>query len=276
VLVHTLEAFEQLKAESLCPLAYAPLPFGKRPNRANFGPDAKDASAGEPFRLVVFGYLGRNRRLDALLRALAELEQQDQFQLDIYGQVLDEEKGLRAQIRALGLKRQVRIHGFVPEAELDQALALAHLAVNLRYPTMGEASGSQLRIWSHALPSLVTQVGWYAGLPEDAVAFVRPAQEVEDIKTHLRAFLASPARFAEMGQRGRRILEQEHNPDAYARAVLDLAAAALRFGPRAQSYGLAGRAAALASPWLESAAQEETFARVAAEIYALTEGGNKG
>ena len=35
------------------------------------------------------------------------------------------------------------------------------LLINLRYPTMGEASLSQLRIWRHALPSMVTQVGWH-------------------------------------------------------------------------------------------------------------------
>ena len=91
------------------------------------------------------------------------------------------------------------LHGFVPESELDAALASAHLALNLRYPTKGEASGSQLRIWSHGLPSLVTRIGWYTELPADTVSFVRPEFLVEDVCAHLRAYAACPASYVEEG-----------------------------------------------------------------------------
>ena len=85
---------------------------------------------------------------------------------------------MRQRIATLELKDTVKVHGYAPAADLDGALSTAGLAINLRYPTMGEASASQLRIWEHALPSLVTRVGWYASLPEDAVAHVRPENEV--------------------------------------------------------------------------------------------------
>ena len=65
---------------------------------------------------------------------------------------------------------------------------------------MGEASVSQLQIWDHALPSLVTKVGWYACLPAETVAFVRPDHEIIDIHAHLRAFLSEPWRYAQMGE----------------------------------------------------------------------------
>ena len=105
------------------------------------------------------------------------------------------------RFKRLGLQGVVKLHGFVPAEELDAALAAAHLAVNLRNPTMGESSFSQLQIWDHALPTLVSQVAWYAKLPENAVAFVRPEHEVLDIQRHLNAFLADPDRFVEMGIR---------------------------------------------------------------------------
>ena len=73
---------------------------------------------GPPYRLITFGYIGRNRRLDAVLKALAELPERDQLQLDVYGNILDEEKQLRARIRSLDLKKQVTLHGFAPEAKL--------------------------------------------------------------------------------------------------------------------------------------------------------------
>src|SRR5262249_38055921 len=133
-----------------------------------------------PYRLIVFGHSGPNRRLDVLLQTLAEFPARDQFRLDIYGELGDNER-VQSWINSRHLEGLVAVHGFVPEAALDTALSRAHLAVNLRYPTMGESSGGQLRIWDHALPSLVTREGWYASLPEDVVAFVRPNHEITDI-----------------------------------------------------------------------------------------------
>src|SRR5262249_5870772 len=198
VLVHTRESFDVLKQANRWPVAYAPLPYAaSSPAQPDWSSAATAPPDRAPYRLIVFGHISRNRGLDVLLQALAEFPARDQFRLDIYGQLWDSEQVL-SWISALRLEGLVAVHGFVPEAELDTALACAHLAVNLRYPTMGEASGSQLRIWDHALPSLVTPKGWYASLPEDVVAFVRPDHEIADIQAHLRALLANPACFAKM------------------------------------------------------------------------------
>ncbi len=201
VVVHTQETYDALASDSLCPIVLAPLPFARRPIPPLSNETAK--RPGPPYRLIVFGYLGKNRRLQSLLKALADLPERAQFFLDIYGDILDEEDQVRGQIRALGLKQQTTLHGFTTERKLDEALARAHLAINMRHPTMGEASGSQLRIWSHGLPALVSQVGWYASLPAETVAFVRTDEnEVPDIQSHLRALLSDPAAFAAMGERG--------------------------------------------------------------------------
>ena len=66
---------------------------------------------------------------------------------------------MRDEVEELRLQDIVTLHGFVPAEALEAALASAHLAINFRFPTMGEASVSQLQIWDHALPSLVTRVG---------------------------------------------------------------------------------------------------------------------
>ena len=269
VIVHSRESYDALAAEAKWPIVYAPLPFAA----SSQSPIKPRRSHGPPYHLIVFGYIGRNRRLDAVLKALAELPEKDQLHLDVYGNILDEEKQLRARIRSLDLKEQVTLHGFALEAKLDEALATAHLAINLRYPTMGEASGSQLRIWAHDLPSLVSQVGWYGSLPPDAVAFVRTDDnEVADIKAHLRAFLANPAAFSEMGERGRRELEEKHTPEQYAKTVVEMAREAQDFRPRAASFKLAQRAGVLLSEWLGPDPSREACDNVARQISDLAGG----
>jgi hypothetical protein len=91
---------------------------------------------------------------------------------------------------------------------------------------VGEASHSQLRVWEHSLPSIVTRVGWYAGLPEDAVAWVRPGHEVHDLQEHWVAFLRDSGSFRRKGEFGRRYLEHHHRPQSYAHNLLQFAAAA--------------------------------------------------
>ena len=236
VLVHTTEALKKLEAEITCPIAYAPLAFVPLAVA-----QPVKMVAGPPHRLIVFGYLGPNRRLAELLKALSEFSSAHEFQLDIYGE-LAKQAPIRRLIRQLQLEDRIKVHGFVSETELEQALSVAHLAINLRYPSSGEASGSQLRIWSHALPSLVTKVGWYATLPQNAVRFVRPAHEEEDIRAHLQRFFADPTSFAELGQNGYALYRQQHLPEQYVAALLKLVTEASAFRSVAAWQKLVSRA----------------------------------
>jgi glycosyltransferase involved in cell wall biosynthesis len=268
VLVHNMESFEILARKKSWPLAYAPLPFPSRTEG-----NAKQQRRDDRIRLILFGYIGRNRRLNSVLRAIAESEERNRFKLDIYGSILDDEKKLRGQLSSLGLHDQVTLHGFTAEDRLDRALNDSDLAINLRYPSMGEASGSQLRIWSHGLPSLVSKVGWYSSLPENVVAFVRTDEnEVSDIRSHLTAFIKDPKRFADMGARGRQELETKHSPASYVDCVAQLTEKAMRFRAEAAQLALSERAARVSAAWLNSDVAETGLRRAANEICALQRG----
>lgn len=267
VLVHTEEALENLRLVRRWPLAYAPLVFSAAPQLTT-----RKSNRRPPYRLILFGYIGSNRRLDAVLKALSELEEKDQFHLNIYGSVLNGERQVHRQIRVLGLKNHVTLHGFVNESRLEAALSEADLAINLRFPTMGEASGSQLRIWAHALPSMASDVGWYASLPCDTVALVHTGErETADIKKYLRAFLADPAAFEGMGQKGLEVLRKDHTPAAYAATVLQLAEQASAFRARAASLSFAGNVGERVANWFDGSTSENMLRRVADQIFALVE-----
>jgi glycosyltransferase involved in cell wall biosynthesis len=266
VMVHTPDAFKALEPKAERPLVYAPLPFPARNHLVS-------RPAGPPYRLIIFGYLGRNRRLESVLKALAELPEKDRFRLDIFGSILNGPEDLQNQIRALKLSGLVKLHGFVPEERLEAALAAAHLAINLRSPTVGEASGSQLRIWSHALPSLVSPEGWYASLPSDVVGFVRPdSNETVSIQQHLRDFLTAPEEFSKMGLRGYEKLKEDHAPQAYATKVIELAESAKQYRPQRAAEILARRAGASLLEWLGPGKLDEHLRHVVGEALSLVKG----
>ena len=262
VLVHSQEAFEYIEAMKQWPVAVAALPR-TLPLHDN---DGVLRAAAPPYRLVMFGHMGRNRRLSAVLEALGDMPERDAFRLDIFGDITDA-RHLRSRIRKLGLGQLVQLHGYAPEHELNQVLQTSHLAINLRYPTMGEASGSQLRIWYHALPSLVTDVGWYSSLSRDTVAHVRHEHERDDIQSHLKAFLKNPEQFAQMGQRGLRTLHEQHDPEKYVQTILAMAANARQFRVRKSAYDLARSAGTIMGSWTSSASPEPI--RIAEKIYEI-------
>lgn len=230
-----------LQPQTQVPLYYVPLsyPFGPAPERIAAAP-------GAPTRLVMFGFIGKNRRLLPVLEALAGMSDRGQYRLDIYGMMEHEqEQEVDAAIAAAGLGDIATRHGFVPEAVLSTALARADLALNLRWPSMGEASGSQLRIWSARLPALVTRVGWYAQLPQDTAFMIDPDNEAAEIVHHLRALRQFPDRYAEAGRRGRHVLEMHHSPEHYAEALVAIASEYRGQHARRMGGDLAGHCAAL-------------------------------
>jgi len=173
-----------------------------------------------PVRLVQFGHIGPNRRLLQILGVLGSLRDRLEFRFDIVGQIWDE--GLvKRKIDACGLQGFVHLHGYLPELRLDELISEAHLVFNLRYPTMGEASGSQLRIWSRGGCSVVSDHGWYASLPADTVLKipVEPGADTDSLRRLLLDLDHDRSKFWSVGEAGLVRLRNKHSPDRYAEDI---------------------------------------------------------
>ncbi len=227
VICHNPAIVSDLRQATKAPVACLPLPFA---TRAQLRPVVQRSWDGQrPLEMVIFGFLlSPNRRLIPFLQAWAAFPDRQRLRLTLFG-VISQVEIIQAEIRRLGIAEWVTLKGYLPENEVAAILDRADLAINLRYPSRGEASGSQLRIWNHSLPSLVTRTGIYATFPEDAVAMVDPAREQEDIQRHLSALLENPDAFYALGRRGREILESDHLVETYVDNLL-------QFAPSVRSY----------------------------------------
>ena len=268
--VHAEEAFESARHFDKCPVACLPLPYAAEPvsMAGNSGKYARQSI----YNLIVFGYLGSNRRLEILLKALQQFPDRRHFHLDIYGPIIHAAP-VTSLVASPELRKIVSLHGHCPENRLHAALQNAHLAINLRNPTMGEASISQLRIWRYALPSLVTRLDWYAGLPANTVAFVEPDHELEGVHKHLSAFLADPESFRRMGESGYQHLKTVHNPGNYVRELMEFAVECRNFrGIRPLMNTMPERLAQIVDDWASPKTNPGFFSSLAHQLAALANG----
>lgn len=216
MLTHTSAASNAIAAHGYVPAYQLELPF-----RASDTASEERPVTG-PLRFVQFGHIGPNRRLEQVLEALAGMGPNFDFIFDVVGKVWDPDL-IQARCQALGISKKVHLHGYVPEPDLDALIAQAHLVFNLRHPTMGEASGSQLRIWNAAAASVVTDQGWYHHLPKDTVVHIPLDGEIPALHK-LFARLQEDRSFVQaLGLAGRQRLIERHSPAQYANGIVEVA-----------------------------------------------------
>ena len=207
-----------------------------------------------PLEFVFCGHVGPNRRLIEFFEAWGRLASPDALRLRMFGN-LRNQRQLMQHAGRYGVDKYVEILGYVPDEELDKALQSAHFAINLRWPTMGEASASQLRYWAAGLPVLVTDVGWYGELPQDTVCKITVSREIDDIVDLLQEAISTPDKFDQIGENGRRYLQQHHGQEDYCRKLLAFVeqSSAQRLAHRALDRELVGTIAAMCEDGVDTA-----------------------
>ena len=208
IIVHSEYAMEKVKARYSGPLIKLDLPYAAPIMVPN------DRQFTGPVKLIFCGHAGPNRRLNHFFNAWAKVSQPNCFRLSLYGNIGKAEE-LLAQAAELGLADFINVVGFVDDEILDQAIACSHLALNLRNPTMGEASASQLRYWSQGIASVVSDVGWYAELPDNVVLKVSPDSEQEGLISIMENIVSGNQGFLDIGAAGRQYLQRHHSVERY-------------------------------------------------------------
>jgi glycosyltransferase involved in cell wall biosynthesis len=155
--------------------------------------------------LLSTGFVTKNKRYEAIIPALNELAM-DNLKYVIIGQ--DEANYLK--VLARGRSLPIIRKGFVSHAELEKYLAAADICLNLRYPTMGENSGSLLRMMSNAKPVLVSDTGSYSDLPDAAVIKISCAVDEKEMINRFVLALADDTDFRQsIGREAARYATEE-------------------------------------------------------------------
>lgn len=195
----------------------------------------------DAFLVGTFGYQNAAKRLDAALagfaRARESLRRREMpaMRLLVVGGV-DPNLDLEG-LSAAGPGEDVQVVGRVDDlAEFLDWMAAVDAAVNLRFPTAGETSGTVIRLLGLGKPLLVSDAGSFAEIPAGcAVPVPTGGAEVEVLAAALVALATDPALRRDLGAEARAHAVRHHGLDAsaagYAAVLRRVAAAGRRPAP---------------------------------------------
>jgi glycosyltransferase involved in cell wall biosynthesis/SAM-dependent methyltransferase len=165
----------------------------------------------------VFGFLKPYKRIAESLRAFRRLTRIVPTARMILVGEPHPEFPVEAMIRSMNLSAHVRVIGFAPIEDFTGYLGACDVVLNLRYPTVGESSGSMLRALGLGKPVLVTDIGSFAEFPEDVCLKVPVGAGEEDLIFEYLNLLASrPEVRREIGERARKYVAEQCNWSAVA------------------------------------------------------------
>jgi glycosyltransferase involved in cell wall biosynthesis len=172
----------------------------------------------EPYRpdgagpvIAVVGHINPEKRMPVVVEAFARLRAtHPDARLVVAGSVsgVDVDRLVADE----GVAGAVELFGRVDEPMLWRILRGADACVSLRWPTMGETSGVAIRALSAGTPLVVSDVGWFAELPDEVALKVPVGPGEVDA---LAAALAGDLR--DRGAAGRALAEREHGVERVAR-----------------------------------------------------------
>jgi glycosyltransferase involved in cell wall biosynthesis len=167
------------------------------------------------FVIITCGFVIPDKRLDVVLEGFARFRHRhpDALWL-VVGEMLSGYRGFDEAVDRLKLGGAVRRIGYVPglNAFYDY-IAASDVCVNLRCPTAGETSASVLRAMAMGRPVTVSNLGWYAELPDDCCARINhDGTEAEQLVSILDRWYDHPGAREATGRRARRYVAREFDP----------------------------------------------------------------
>ncbi len=184
--------------------------------RAKLGLDEQTPLVG------IFGFLKPYKRIAESLRAFRRLIRVVPGARMILVGEAHAELPLASMIRTLGLSAHVRHIDFAPIEDFNGYLGACDIVLNLRFPTVGESSGTLLRALGMGKAVVVSDVGSFREYP-DEICLKAPvdASEEDHLFEYMNLLASRPEAAHLLGARARAYVEQECSWESVARRYVE-------------------------------------------------------
>ena len=158
-----------------------------------------------------FGWVNKNKRPEVILKSLQKLKDKKiEFRYVFWGE--NNVEGLENMICDMGIGDDVIIAGYMDEETYSKAMEATDIVVNLRYPSMGETSGTLCESFKASRAVIVSDLNQYQEYPDEVCWKLPVGQGEVELLTEYLEFLISHVEVRE--QLGKNALD-------YANSVLN-------------------------------------------------------
>ena len=182
--------------------------------------------------IVTCGFATAAKRFDWLIAALEELSRRGVEYFWVHaGKERPEEFPLSQNVaRSPAVHGRSRVTGYLSETELNAHISASDILINLRYPSVGESSGSLARAMSAARCCVVSDTAAYSDIARDAVVHIGIDDPVSQLANALEGLCLNAGARARVGSAARRLATSDWSPARVAESYRDLI---VRSRPRA-------------------------------------------
>jgi len=167
--------------------------------------------------LSSFGFVAPSKRIHLVIEALSKLDSYP-FKYLLVGEG-DYVKNL---VKKYGLTDKVVFTGYTTIEEFDDLIALSDIVINLRFPYMGETSASLIRALLLGKASVVSDIGWFSELPDDAVCKIPlDDNEITALRHCLKNLIENPAYRKELEKKALQYSKQVLDRQVISSSVIE-------------------------------------------------------
>jgi glycosyltransferase involved in cell wall biosynthesis len=177
--------------------------------------------------ILTSGFASKAKRFDWLIEALHHLRQRGRrFRWVHAGEERPAEYALTQAVHSSpGLSEHWELTGYLTDDRLDRYIAAADIVVNLRFPSVGESSGTLARAFSAGRCCIVSDTAAYAEIPRDVVVHVPVFDSVGALVRALDHLLCDKSLRDTFGGRARQYARRFLSLETIARSYVDVVAA---------------------------------------------------
>jgi len=174
-----------------------------------------------PVAIASFGFITGHKGLENAIRALATLKDEYDFHYYLVGEP-DGYFDIEELAKTHGVRDRISITGYVDLKKFKELIRQTDIAINLREKTVGETSASLCRLMAAGVPTVVSDIGWFAELPDDCVVKVEAGVNGEQLLSEFIGELIVNRELRQtIGRNARRFIRAHHQIEQAAEQYLE-------------------------------------------------------
>jgi glycosyltransferase involved in cell wall biosynthesis len=175
--------------------------------------------------LGCFGFMNSNKRINVLLDVFKDLTNEFPRAMLILAGDIDNnfKKDIIVRLKKYNLSNSILITGYNSEELYKKYLACTDIVINLRFPTMGETSGTLLDAMAFGKSVVVSNIGSYREFPDNCCWKVDvDNSEKELLLAYLRELISNKGLREKMGENAKQYIKKNHDWDNIALKYLEV------------------------------------------------------